>query len=315
MERNIYIFHGRFQPFHIGHLSVLNYLLTNTENDIIIGIINPNPLQILPGDDKRFVRFSPERNPLSFWERYHCINLINRANNWEDRIIGIVPLPRPSINLKQANCYIPNKPRTFVICNRGNDEIERWKKEQYEKNDEKVFLVPVYELPPFCQLVSGEFIRCLIALKNSKWKDLIPFPARTYMEEEKLDLKIAGNITPKSAKMKIKNLLKEEPLSELAVELFPELCEELLLVDDTGNEYISSALIYKNLVALQEKIEKERKTKETEKAMNNIEKAKEFAKQNKTHKVTQCLKEIGKFAKDYSIELEARVIERLIKNY
>lgn len=315
MKRNIYIFHGRFQPFHIGHLSVLNYLLTNTENDIIIGIINPNPLQILPGDNKRFVRFSPERNPLSFWERYHCINLIKRANNWEDRIIGIVPLPRPSINLKQANCYIPGKPRSFVICNRGNDEIERWKKEQYEKNDEKVFLVPVYELPPFCRLVSGEFIRCLIALNNSKWKDLIPSPARTYMEEEKLDLKIAGNINPKSAKMKIKNLLKEEPLSELAVELFPELCEELLLGNDTGNEYISSALIYKKLVALQEKIEKERKTKETEKAINDIEKAKEFAKQNKTHKVIQCLKEIGKFAKDYSIELEARVIEKLIKNY
>ena len=65
-DDEVIIFHGRFQPFHIGHEWILRYLIENTSNRIVIGIVNPDPWDISSGDDPSFHRFSPNRNPLTF---------------------------------------------------------------------------------------------------------------------------------------------------------------------------------------------------------------------------------------------------------
>ena len=67
------IFHGRFQPFHLGHEIGLRYLLENYDKPVVVGIINPDPGYVLEGDDANWIRFSPERNPFSYWERYNFI--------------------------------------------------------------------------------------------------------------------------------------------------------------------------------------------------------------------------------------------------
>ena len=64
-----YIIAGRFQPFHNGHLSMIEYVAEYTNGPIVVGVVNPDPTTLWPGDGD-WIRFLPKYNPLNFWERY-----------------------------------------------------------------------------------------------------------------------------------------------------------------------------------------------------------------------------------------------------
>ena len=59
--------HGRFQPFHNGHLEYLRLALACSET-LIIGITNPDPFQTLEEETSEH-RHREHSNPFTFFER------------------------------------------------------------------------------------------------------------------------------------------------------------------------------------------------------------------------------------------------------
>lgn len=219
-----HIFGGRFQPFHIGHLAVLERLSNLNDQPIIVGIVNPDPKEPFRGDDGRqWLRFAKKSNPLNYWERLACIKAAVRGRPCEQRIEAIVPLPRPSINLKRADRYLPPKPRTFVLCHRWGDEVETWKAEKHRQNDESVLAIMGSELSPITQLARGEVIRAMIALGNPAWKLLIPSATVKYLEGLEFSARIATSISRNDAAKTMAEFYKNDVLGELAAELFGDL--------------------------------------------------------------------------------------------
>src|SRR5256885_16774078 len=80
--------HGRFQPFHNGHLEYLRGAASRSEA-VFVGITNPDPTRIMeePSDPARHL---PESNPFSYVER-----LLMVAEGAHDEGISahVVPLP------------------------------------------------------------------------------------------------------------------------------------------------------------------------------------------------------------------------------
>lgn len=221
-----YIFSGRFQPFHIGHVAVINYLARRYDGPIVIGIINPDPMEPYPGDDPNWIRFAKDKNPLTYWERYSSINEWLGETRYVSKITGVVPLPRPSINLIRANCFLPPKPRLFVLCKRWMDEVEDWKAAKYLENGEEIVFVPVEDLDPISQLASGDLIRSLVALNNRGWEGLVPSSVTSYLKQQNLVQKLGRSLDPNVAKNYVLELLENEKFGGLIGELFEDFSLE-----------------------------------------------------------------------------------------
>ena len=69
--------HGRFQPFHNGHLE---YLLGAYErsSEVFVGITNPDPLRIRP-EASDPLRHLPESNPWSYAEKKSTDSSLGRT--------------------------------------------------------------------------------------------------------------------------------------------------------------------------------------------------------------------------------------------
>ena len=63
--------HGRFQPFHRGHLEYVLAALARSEH-LIVGITNPDPWQTR-AEAADAQRHTPEANPFTFFERQRMI--------------------------------------------------------------------------------------------------------------------------------------------------------------------------------------------------------------------------------------------------
>src|SRR4029079_19569485 len=59
--------HGRFQPFHNGHLEYMRGAADRSD-ELWIGITNPDPARILP-ESSSPLRHLPESNPYTYDER------------------------------------------------------------------------------------------------------------------------------------------------------------------------------------------------------------------------------------------------------
>jgi cytidyltransferase-like protein len=108
MDGKTPIFGGRWQPFHNGHLYVLNRIL-EVHDVAIIGIVNPDPDN---PPDKDFDRFHTDSNPLYFWERALMITRLLREKGWSSRV-RIVPMWHPRASLEKDENYLPPRRRRF----------------------------------------------------------------------------------------------------------------------------------------------------------------------------------------------------------
>lgn len=207
------IFGGRFQPFHIGHLCVVRNLVENFSEDIVLGIIAPDPDRHFPGDERNWVRFTRDKNPLSYWERLEIIQ--KSLAEYGSRVTAIVPLPRPSVNLHRANNYIPPKPRTFVLCQKWGDEVEQWKENVYRENGEQLQFVNFDQLNPLAQLASGELIRGLMRVENPAWRLFIVPSAANLFENKALWRKMTAQLTVEKANAYLTGFFTNERLGSL----------------------------------------------------------------------------------------------------
>jgi cytidyltransferase-like protein len=81
--------HGRFQPFHLGHLEYALGALENVDH-LIIGITNFYPTTDAKSPAHRFDR---DENPFSYWERYRLIEAAMAGESIDRSRFSIVPFP------------------------------------------------------------------------------------------------------------------------------------------------------------------------------------------------------------------------------
>ena len=99
--------HGRFQPFHLGHVDYLRACLARWDS-VLVGIAAPTPVQLLfPGVEHRN---KASANPLTYLERTILIRECCRELGVEDARIEFSPFPIDEPTLLYH--YVPKS----VVC-------------------------------------------------------------------------------------------------------------------------------------------------------------------------------------------------------
>jgi nicotinamide mononucleotide adenylyltransferase len=95
--------HGRFQPFHNGHLEYLHGAYERS-TEVFVGITNPDPARIRP-EASDPLRHLPESNPWSYAERLLMVKAAARDAGLELSRVHVIPFPVNEPELWPA--YVP----------------------------------------------------------------------------------------------------------------------------------------------------------------------------------------------------------------
>lgn len=154
--------HGRFQPFHKGHLEYLTGAFARCD-ELLVGITNPDPTRIRP-EPADPLRHLPESNPWSYVERLLMVKAAAQDAGIELDRVHVIPFPVNEPELWPA--YVPEGVTQFIrlFSDWGGTKIERMRAAGYEV----VVLDEGAE-----KLVSGADVRA--ALREGRdWEALVP---------------------------------------------------------------------------------------------------------------------------------------------
>lgn len=119
--------HGRFQPFHNGHLAYLRGAAARSEL-VFVGITNPDPRRVReePSDPLRHL---PESNPFTYTERLLMIDAVAR-----DEGIPVHAIPFPVNEPELWPAYVPDRVTQYLrlFSDWGGTKLERMRDAGYE---------------------------------------------------------------------------------------------------------------------------------------------------------------------------------------
>jgi cytidyltransferase-like protein len=120
--------HGRFQPFHLGHLEYVLGALQKVDH-LIIGITN-----FYPATDKESPahRFAQDENPFSFWERHQLIEAAMAGESIERSRFSIVPFPIERPELVQNFVEVDTVMYTTIYDRWNVEKARRLKKQGFD---------------------------------------------------------------------------------------------------------------------------------------------------------------------------------------
>ena len=95
--------HGRFQPFHNGHLEYLA-APPSVREEVFVGITNPDPSRVMP-EPSDPVRHLPESNPWSYAERMLMVKAAAQDLGLDLARVHLIPFPVNEPELWAA--YVP----------------------------------------------------------------------------------------------------------------------------------------------------------------------------------------------------------------
>ena len=119
--------HGRFQPFHLGHLEYLQGAAARCD-ELWVGITNPDPARIKP-EPSDPLRHLPESNPYSYAER---LLMVKAAAADAEIDVHVIPFPVNEPELWHA--YVPDGVTQFIrhFSEWGGTKIERFRAAGYD---------------------------------------------------------------------------------------------------------------------------------------------------------------------------------------
>lgn len=122
--------HGRFQPFHNGHLEYLKGAAARSE-DVFVGITNPDPERIKP-EASDPLRHLPESNPFSYVERLLMVEAAAADAGIDSRRVHVIPFPVNEPELWPA--YVPDGVVQFIrlFSDWGGAKLDRLRFAGYE---------------------------------------------------------------------------------------------------------------------------------------------------------------------------------------
>ncbi len=162
-QRSLGAVHGRFQPFHNGHLFYLRAALAQREH-VIVGITNPYPPDHAVDEHTDPARHLTENNPFSYFERVDMIAETCRALGLMERV-RIVPFDVTGPRQAWAN-VIPLEATQFVVPH------EPWDEEKAKRFREHGYEVQLLETVP--DRLSGTKVRGLLRSGDLSWRSLVP---------------------------------------------------------------------------------------------------------------------------------------------
>ena len=122
--------HGRFQPFHNGHLE---YLAGAAERsaELFVGITNPDPTRIRPEPDDP-LRHLPESNPWSYVERLLMVEAAALDLGLDLAQVHVIPFPVNEPDLWPA--YVPERVTQYIrlFSAWGGTKVERLRAAGFE---------------------------------------------------------------------------------------------------------------------------------------------------------------------------------------
>jgi nicotinamide-nucleotide adenylyltransferase len=122
--------HGRFQPFHNGHLEYLAGAAERSD-EVFVGITNPDPRRIKeePSDPLRHL---PESNPWSYVERLLMVKAAASDLGLEPTGVHVIPFPVNEPELWSA--YVPDGVTQYLrlFSEWGGTKLDRLRDAGYE---------------------------------------------------------------------------------------------------------------------------------------------------------------------------------------
>ncbi len=151
--------HGRFQPFHNGHLEYLRGAAARSD-EVFVGITNPDPTRIKeePSDPLRHL---PESNPFTYVERLLMVQAVA-----EDEGMGVHVIPFPVNEPDLWPAYVPPGVTQYLrlFSEWGGTKLDRMREAGYEV----VVLDEGIE-----KGISGADVRAAIRA-GAEWEALVP---------------------------------------------------------------------------------------------------------------------------------------------
>jgi cytidyltransferase-like protein len=122
--------HGRFQPFHLGHLEYLRGAAERSD-EIWIGITNPDPARIKP-EESDPLRHLPESNPYSYAERLLMAKAAAFDLGLDPATVHVIPFPVNEPELWPA--YVPRGVTQYLrlFSAWGGTKLERLREAGYD---------------------------------------------------------------------------------------------------------------------------------------------------------------------------------------
>jgi nicotinamide-nucleotide adenylyltransferase len=122
--------HGRFQPFHNGHLEYLRGAAARCD-EVFVGITNPDPTRVKP-EASDPLRHLPESNPYSYVERLLMVKAAALDAGLELARVHVIPFPINEPELWPA--YVPEDVVQFIrlFSGWGGTKLERLRDAGYE---------------------------------------------------------------------------------------------------------------------------------------------------------------------------------------
>jgi cytidyltransferase-like protein len=154
--------HGRFQPFHLGHLEYLRGAALRSD-EIFVGITNPDPARVKP-EPSDPLRHLPESNPWSYVERLLMVKAAAGDLGLDLARVHVIPFPVNEPELWPA--YVPDGVTQYIrrFSDWGETKIERLRTAGYD----------VVVLDEGAQKeVAGADVRALIR-DGREWEHLVP---------------------------------------------------------------------------------------------------------------------------------------------
>jgi nicotinamide-nucleotide adenylyltransferase len=122
--------HGRFQPFHNGHLQYLKGAAERCD-EVFVGITNPDQKRIKP-EASDPLRHLPESNPYSYVERLLMVKAAALDAGLELERVHVIPFPVNEPELWPA--YVPQDVTQFIrlFSDWGGTKLDRLREAGYE---------------------------------------------------------------------------------------------------------------------------------------------------------------------------------------
>jgi len=154
--------HGRFQPFHNGHLEYLR-AARDLCDSLIVGITNPDPATVRE-DPTSEHRHLPESNPFTYFERLLMVREVVRDEGVPSQRAIIIPFP---VNLPERwRYYLPPHVVHYVRV------FSRWEQAKVDRLREHGYRVEVLH-PGIEKAIEASEVRRRMAL-GEDWQSLVP---------------------------------------------------------------------------------------------------------------------------------------------
>ncbi len=166
--------HGRFQPFHDGHLEYVLRAWQRCER-LVVGITAADSAAVRKEDSSPH-RHEPASNPFTYFERLQMIRDTLLAEGLKARDFTIVPFPIQDPGL--IGHYVPKGIKHFIRV------YSRWEEEKVRRLRDEGFPIEVLD-PEEEKKITGTEVRRLMR-EGLPWEHLAP-PGTTEIVRRILD--------------------------------------------------------------------------------------------------------------------------------